>query len=807
MKVHPVIHFLGKNAIRLVLVLVFIGIPAGALYLREAGIGFGAKEALARALSSPALEVSIGRLALDPFSGLLARDIAVHDRGHDGRLLAGISSIVLSLNLSELAQRRIVVDKVSLQNTGVSIPVGNAGESTRLDVQDVSAELSLQGDQLRLSRFQGLVEGVRVELSGIFLNPSSLSFNRREPANASERKIPEILQRVLADLAALKFPDGPPTLSASLEADFSNPDSLHADNISLHAGTILGRDWKLTGAEFHGRYAGGTLRVPRLLLRDERGVFEASGEWSQPDGTLDAAVLSTLSPGPFLKILADKAEALRDLKFAKPPQLEARVVVEGMNSSPRIRVTGMAFAPAVAFKGAEFRDAGCHFAWKDGVLYARDVKISVGRGHLSGQVWVAPGDFRLNARNSITPGSLLPLFDAKTREFLSKMEFEDLPDITIALTGSKPDFASIRGKGHIKLGRTAMRGAWMDSAESDFVIGDRCVTYHDFVVKTGAGRGTGSFAYDVGLQEARLNGIRSTLSPVDVLMWIDPKIADAVRPYRFREPPSAAVEGKVHLKDPTKNNLAIRVESEGLDYDLLDRTLHFGKTSSVVNIVGAKVNADVRKAALMGGDVALKAIVSIDPKDPTFSADVKLTRVNFARLTKLYFDYDDSKGVMSGNYKFQARIGEENLMRGSGSIRVEDGNVFAIPILGPFSEILRTILPGAGYQSARIATADFTAGNEIINTKNLVIEGAGFSMFGSGDIHFMTSRLDMSMRLNAKGIPGIVFYPVSKLLEYISTGTVGEPAWRPKIIPRFSPQAAPTPPPKRPKPEAPSGRR
>ena len=142
--------------------------------------------------------------------------------------------------------------------------------------------------------------------------------------------------------------------------------------------------------------------------------------------------------------------------------------------------------------------------------------------------------------------------------------------------------------------------------------------------------------------------------------------------------------------------------------------------------------------------------------------------------------------------------GRRGVMRGAGSIRVEDGNVFAIPILGPFSEILATVLPGVGYQSARLATADFTVANEIINTKNLVIEGAGFSMFGSGDIHFMTSRLDMSMRLNAKGIPGIVFYPVSKLLEYISTGTVGEPAWRPKIIPRFTPQE-PAPPPSKPR--------
>ena len=155
MKVHPVIHFLWKNAMRLVLVAVFVGIPAATLYLREVGIGFGAKEALAGALSNHAIEVSIGRLALDPFSGLLARDIAIHDRDQGGRLIAKINNVALSLNLSELTRGRIAVDKLSLQNAGVSIPVGNLESSPRLDVQGVYADVSLLGDQLRLSRFEG----------------------------------------------------------------------------------------------------------------------------------------------------------------------------------------------------------------------------------------------------------------------------------------------------------------------------------------------------------------------------------------------------------------------------------------------------------------------------------------------------------------------------------------------------------------------------------------------------------------------------------------------------------------------------
>ncbi len=782
MKVHPAIHFLGKNAIRLVLVAIFLGIPAAALYLRKVGIGFGAREALSAALSSNALEVTIGRLALDPFSGLLARDTTIRDRTADGRLLARVSGISLSLNLSELTRGRIVVDRLSLADASVSIPVGAGNDALRLDLDEVDAEIVLLGDRLRLSRLSGLVEGIRVEITGQFLNPAAF---HHAQGSASQGN-PDLARKVLDEFEKLKFPEGEPVLHAEVEADLANPDSLRVEALSFRSGEILGKGWSLKSLEIQGGYEEGVLRVQRFAATDKSGALEASAEWSRASGVAEGSALSTLSPKPFLAIAAKNSEALRTLEFRRPPQLDVRFTIG--TGKPSVQVTGALSAPSVSFRGVEFREVGCQFAWKNGSFFSRDMRVAVGKGELTGELWIAPHDFRINARTTIAPTALLGLCDPKTREFISKMEFADLPDVSLSLRGPKADFANLRGTGRIKLGRTAMRGSWVDSAQSDFELGDRCVTYKNLVVATGAGRGTGSFAYDVGLQEARLNGIRSTLVPYDVLMWIDPKIADAVKPYRFCAAPSATVQGKVHLKDPTKNNLAISVESAaGLDYDLLGRTLKFGKTSGQVNIVGSKVIADIRRAALMGGTMAVRAVVSTDPRDPTFEADTSYSRVNFSQLTKLYFGYDDSKGVMSGSYKFKARTGQENLMRGSGSIRVEDGNVLAIPVLGPFSEILGTILPGVGYHSARLATADFTVAREVINTKNLVIEGKGFSMYGSGDIHFMTSRLDVSMRINARGIPGIVFYPVSKLFEYVSTGTVGEPAWRPKIIRQITP--------------------
>lgn len=794
MKVPPVVHFLGQNAIRLVLLLVFVGIPAVALYVREVGIGFGAREALAAALSKESIGVSIGRLAFDPFSGLIAQDVVVREARPGGRQLAKLSDIALVLNLSDLAAGRITVDRLSLKRAAVSIPIGGAASSRSIDFEDVTAEVVLLGDRLRVSRFDGTFEHVRFLLTGQFLNPEKVKLPAAEHGGQAGRG-DQLLDRVLGWLGDLRYGGDAPVLRADFEADLADPGSIRIPEWSFRARGISGKGWELREVEVSGAYADGLLTVPRVILRDGVGAVECSVEWNVKTGAMDSALMSTIDPGQFLRLFEGKNPGLKEVAFVGAPQIEARVVGAVTGSAPSVRVTGMAYLPRVDYKGVTFERIGCSFAWRDGLLYARDLRVSAGRGQLEGRLWIGPGDFRIEARNTIPPTKVLGIFDANTRAFIEKMEFKDLPEVSVSLAGTKLDFSGLRGGGHLKLGRTAMRGAWVDSAEANFEIGDRCVTYRDFLIKRDEGRGTGTFAYDIGRQEARLNGIRSTLVPHDVLMWIDPKIAEAVVPYRFRSPPTAVVEGLVHLKDATKNNLSVGIESEaGLEYDLLGKTLKLGRTSAQVNVVGTKVRANVKRSALMGGDLGLNATVSIDPKDPTLSVDAKVTRVNFAQLTKLYFNYDDSKGVMSGNYRFDAIQGKENLMKGAGSIRVEDGNVFAIPVLGPFSEILGSLLPGIGYQTARLATADFTVANEIINSRNLVIEGAGFSMFGAGDIHFMTSRLDMSMRVNAKGIPGIVFYPVSKLFEYVSTGTVADPGWRPKLIPRIEGDGGNSPP-------------
>jgi hypothetical protein len=778
---HPVPRFLVRFVIRGVLVLLFIGLPAAILYLREVGVGFGLKERVAAELSGEEFQTTIGKLTFDPFNGLIADRVEISSRRPPGGNLARIERLVVSASLSDLLAREFPIDHIQLNETDVSVPLDSQPGGPRLNLSGVSAQFLFYSNQLRISYFEGTVQGVRVLLSGLLQNPQSFKTSESKGGAAGpphRAALSEWIER----FSALDFAT-PPELRAEINGDLADRSTIEIRPITLRSGPVSGPNWRIEGIDVDAEYRQGGLNIGRILVRGKEGELNATADLRNQNVTFD--VMSSLGLEPFQGLLPKNSPA-RHLKFSEPPLAQASGTISLATNPPKVDMIGSVALGKFVYRGVKFDSFTTDFAVRESRIFSRGARLTVGDGEFETDVLYEPDSFRVRFENTIRPTHFAPLLGEKEREFLAHMEFRDAPFVQFELTGAKPDFASIKGSGTLRLGRTAVRGAWMDKIESKFEIADSAFIYRNFFISRGRGQATGTFIYDIGRREVRLEGVKSTLSPVEVLMWVDPKIADGVRPYRFRQPPFVTANGMVHLQDQGKNNLALKVDSEdGLDYDLLNRTLKFGRTLADVDVKGKRVLANVKSARLMGGDTSIRANVSIDDKDPVFSVDLDVRKVDFAKLTKLYFDYDDSRGAMSGKFGFTARMGEEEKMRGAGNIRVEDGHVFAIPILGPLSDIIDRIIPKAGYQTARLATADFRMGDEKISTDNLEIEGSGFSLFGSGDIYFMKDRMDMSVRINARGIPGIVLFPVSKLFEYVSTGSVSNPEWKPKIIPRF----------------------
>jgi hypothetical protein len=187
-------------------------------------------------------------------------------------------------------------------------------------------------------------------------------------------------------------------------------------------------------------------------------------------------------------------------------------------------------------------------------------------------------------------------------------------------------------------------------------------------------------------------------------------------------------------------------------------------------------------ATLFKGLVDGNADIRFGQDSPGYVAAVKVAKMDFASITKLYFNYANSHGLLSGAFNFGGRSDDPWTLYGKGRVEVTDGNVFAIPVLGPFSSILNSIVPNMGYNVAHDGVCTFAVDNGIITTRDFVVKGLGFSMIGAGRLFFLDDRLNFNIRLNAQGLPGVLLFPVSKLLEYAGTGTMEEPVWKPVFL-------------------------
>jgi hypothetical protein len=232
-----------------------------------------------------------------------------------------------------------------------------------------------------------------------------------------------------------------------------------------------------------------------------------------------------------------------------------------------------------------------------------------------------------------------------------------------------------------------------------------------------------------------------------------------------------------------QTHLEITVDApKGMNYFFLGKTLAVDRVSAKLLFTNDRLQLSEVRAALFSGALRGKADISLARNDQHYTADLAVDKIDFPRLTNLYFNFGSAQGRMGGTYDFAGVGDNARLMHGTGKIHVSDGDVFAIPIFGPLSDLVARIIPGTGYSVAHNADASFTIQNGVARIPDLNVTGKLFGMVGHGDIHFLDDKLDFTVRINAGG-PGVVLTPMYKLFEYEGKGSLTKPIWRPKRLP------------------------
>ncbi len=776
-----------KTVLRVILAVLLVAIAWGGYYIYHRGFTREWREYVNSEFEKHGFSVSINRLTLDPFHGLIARNVEIYDvKGRHTRV-ATIEQIVLDIDYSHLLRHKPFLNGVDLRNTKLYLPLDPSNPAaTSIVVSNLNARVVMPPGLFDLSKADANIYGIHVSIKGRVTNPESFHFTAGGDSGKKGGGM-KWIEDLKHSLAALQYEKGAPQLEIEFNGDAREPEKIFAE-ATLHGEKIHSGNYMLENIDTVLDYQNGEFNLKRCVIGDTGvgtltgGTLDASGRWDPATGAADLQLRSTLDLQKFSHAF-NLAPALDEFSFSDPPDIEISAERNVQNTSA-FTLTGQIALKGFYFKSVRFDGFNANFSWDGTRWYARDIQLLHRSGVLTAKAMQLPGDFRADIQSTLNLNLLTKVLSGKAADALSQFEFFDSPTLQLSVRGPAPDFDKCVATGHLILGRASLRGSMMDKAGCDLLIKDRAVTYQDFRIERGDGLATGSFTYDFAKHEIRLDKIKSTLMPVDVAPWIDnPDIPRYVAPYRFNGHPDLFINGVVQFAGGKATNLEILVDAPGgMDYTFIKKNLSFSRIAGRLLFTDGHLQLSNVNGNIFDGHAQGNAEISLEHANPGHSATITVKNINFEKLTKLYFDYDNSHGQMSGEYTFTGRGDDPATMRGTGQLTVINGNIFAIPFLGPFTTILNSIVPGTGYDLARKATADFTISDGVIDTDNFLVQGHGFNMLGGGKLYFLDDKMDFDIRLNAQGLMGVLVNPVGKLFEYTSDSSLSKPVWHPKRL-------------------------
>ena len=728
------------------------------------------------------VEVTLRRLTLDPLRGLVAKEVRVFDAREKKRVLAEIDEMVLQINYANLIRGKTFLDALDLHDANLSLPIDpQKPHGHKIEIAHLNGRLFLPPQQIYLAYADAEVFGLHVSASGRLIHPQAF----RLSSSSRNAVTSEWITRLFEEISAIKYESSPPVVSLTFSGDLAQPDQIFVD-LALWAERIRRKKYLLKNLYVGASWRGGILDLKQVVATDAAGELRLNGLWERESQHAQLQLRSGIDAAAFARTCGN-FPWLDDLIFYAPPAIDLRLDAT-LGEKPDFLVSGQFAAKKFAYRSIVFEHAETGFSWDGKRWSLRDAHLVRANGEeIRGDAMQVAGDFRARLDSTMNPSVFRPVLGDKVAETVRQLQMPHAPHITAEAYGVSPDLDALRVDGEVTVGSASFRGVPVENAKATLHFEGDVLSIAPFSLKRSEGDASGNLYFDFRREEIRFDKVKARVNPPEVAMWIDSKLVNDILPYRFlRQPPNLLIDGLVSTKNGRNTRLAIQVDAPaGMDYTFLKKNLSSPQLSGKLLFTNDHLRISDFSASLFGGTLSGGADISLNRSRPGYSGSITLGNVDFTSVTKLYFDYDNSHGRLNGRYDFTGSGDDGQNMEGHGELSVTEGNVFAIPFLGPFSGILDGIVPGLGRDVAHRASTSFTIDHGVIATDNLAVQGKGFNMLGSGKLYFVDDKMDFNMRINAQGVSGVLLFPVSKLFEYTADQKLSKPQWRMKIIPRL----------------------
>ena len=753
----------------MVLVLFLLGAVLG----RVIGLPTTWKQRLLGELASRGLEVEVRKITLDPWGGLMARDLVVFRDSTRGEERLRVREVSLTLNWLAWRPGEPFLAGARLRDAHLSWPLGDGVEA---EARRVEADVEFRAGEIRIQRLRGQVLGLDLDLKGRVGTEAG-----RQPA-PQEFPIAQVWRQaesVLRDLGGAA-----PKIQAEFSAEIGRPEESRADILITSARNVW-RGVALPGLEVRATMAEGVLKLERFQLMLERGGVEAYGSADFVRGSGGLEFFGQVDPARLAPAFGPSAAyALKEFRSQQLPRLSGKV--------------------EAAWKGEPNFFAACNLELDEfrlGLFPFRSLRVP---WVTDGKRWMVQG-LRLEAvsggaldlqltfdgkaelkgglRSDLDLLGLAPLFGPGAVPFWSSVEFGRPPQFNFRIMGAGFSADLIRMEGQMKVEEMKYKGVPMDTLSADLVYASREIRATNVRVTSGGGEGKGELLYTMNPRFIHFHNVESTLPAREFSTVFGEKVRRTMEPYEFVDRPFVTLEGKIDLEEKFRTDMrATGKSAAGLHYVVAGKKLHFRDVDLEVQIQGKKTTVrtqEKKKVSLWGGKVDVRVEVEGPVGKKKQRTRVVLEGVDFGKTVETYFGNNGYNGKLHGTCELEGPSGADvwRQWTGQGNLEVEDGK---FPGLGNFAKAINAPVAWMG-ELGEGASMEFALGKGKLDVKRLKIFSKLVETTGHGFYDIAADRLEnFSMKQNLIGPMGLPFMPVSEMLEVEGSGSLRNPVWTPK---------------------------
>jgi hypothetical protein len=438
------------------------------------------------------------------------------------------------------------------------------------------------------------------------------------------------------------------------------------------------------------------------------------------------------------------------------------------------------------------------FSWQDGGLFLRDIKLTRPDGMAAGKLMMEGSKVRIALHSTLPVPLYEPFFIGQPLEHvIADFSENENPSTEIFIEGHfdiKDRFAwHYTGHGNAK--NVSYRGVPVASASSVFTVnhdeldfreGNVVFDYKDYALRrafNGSTSGSATFArirYDAASKTVGVEDVKGEFWAAPMVRLFAPNIADELERYRFHSPPSLSGSGVVDVTPQGRTDLTLKFNTPGkADYEFLGKMVTLVEPKATVTLRDNEVRVSDLSANAFDGTIAGDVVHS---GKSNLTGELRWTKLAMPGLSSTYGFEIKGGGLLTGRIEFSITGGDVKTMDGKGLVALENAELFSVPIFGPLSGVVSTVLDDkrAGFERAKHAFCNFEIHKGILSTRDFQSATTSVTFTGDGEVDLEEKSIDFTIRLNARGLLGLITLPLRPfygLFEFRGTGPIEKTAW------------------------------